>query len=65
MKCDMAGIAVSYGSACGAKSFKPSHVLESMGLPDKRVKESVRISFGPGNTVAEAKEGVKRMADFL
>ena len=65
MKCDMAGVAVSYGSACGAKSFKPSHVLESMGLPDKRVKESVRISFGPGNTVAEAKEGVKRMADFL
>jgi cysteine desulfurase len=65
MKCDMAGIALSYGSACGAKRFKPSHVLKAMGYSEKRVKESVRISFSPANTIAEAKDAVKRMNRVL
>lgn len=64
-KCDMAGAAISYGSACGAKSFKPSHVLSAMGLSEKRIKESVRISFGPGDTITEAKEGAKRIKKAL
>jgi len=64
-KCDMAGLAISYGSACGAKSFKPSHVLTAMGLSEKRVRESVRISFGPGDTMAEAKEGARRIKKAL
>ncbi|MDD4931187.1 MAG: cysteine desulfurase family protein [Candidatus Colwellbacteria bacterium] len=65
MKADMAGVAISYGSACGAKSFKPSHVLSAMGLAEKRIKESIRISFGPENTIAEAREGVKRLKRAL
>lgn len=52
MKLDLKGIAVSTGSACTAGNVDPSHVLEAMygkGAPE--VKESVRVSFGYGNTV--------------
>ncbi|MFA6650599.1 MAG: cysteine desulfurase family protein [Candidatus Paceibacterota bacterium] len=52
---DMAGIAVSYGSACSARAFKSSRVLESMGYSEKRVLESIRISSGRETTMAEAK----------
>ncbi|MDD5099104.1 MAG: cysteine desulfurase family protein [Candidatus Colwellbacteria bacterium] len=65
MKCDLLGLAVSYGSACGAKSFKPSHALEAMGLSEKRIRESVRVSFSPANTLSEAKEGVRRIKKAL
>ncbi len=44
---DLAGIAVSGGSACTAGSIEPSHVLTAMFGPDSpRISESIRISFG-------------------
>lgn len=51
VKLDLAGYAVSGGSACTAGSLEPSHVLTAMfGADSPRVKESVRISFGSVNT---------------
>ena len=48
---DLAGIAVSGGSACTAGSIEPSHVLTAMFGPDSpRISESIRISFGALNT---------------
>lgn len=44
---DMAGIAVSAGSACSSGSLKGSHVLEAMGWDEKAAGEVVRVSFGP------------------
>lgn len=44
---DLAGIAVSAGSACSSGSVKPSHVLAAMGMADKAAREAIRISFGP------------------
>ena len=51
---DLAGFAVSGGSACTAGSLTPSHVLTAMfGQDSPKVSESIRISFGRYNTVEE------------
>jgi cysteine desulfurase len=38
-------IAISNGSACTSQSYKPSHVLKAMGLPEANIKGAVRISL--------------------
>lgn len=54
---DLAGIAVSSGSACTAGSIEPSHVLVSMfGKQSERTKNSIRFSFGMGNTEDEVRK---------
>lgn len=47
---DLEGIAVSTGSACSSGSLEPSHVLQAMGLPAARTRNSIRFSLGPGTT---------------
>ncbi len=43
---DMAGIAVSAGSACSSGTLKTSHVLGAMGWDERSASEVVRVSFG-------------------
>lgn len=50
---DMAGIAVSAGSACSSGSLKTSHVLAAMGWDEAAAREVVRVSFAPTTTEAE------------
>lgn len=50
---DMAGFAVSAGSACASGSMKPSHVLTAMGWDMQASQEVVRVSFGRSTTRAE------------
>ncbi len=51
---DLQGFAVSTGSACSAGDVSPSHVLQAMhGQKAPLLKESIRISFGYGNTLEE------------
>lgn len=51
---DLAGFAVSGGSACTAGNVEPSHVLVAMFGPDSpRVTESIRVSFGVMNTTEQ------------
>ncbi len=49
MAFDLAGIAVSAGSACSAGKVEPSHVTEAMGLGDDEAVTAVRISLGEGS----------------
>ncbi len=51
---DLAGIAVSSGSACTAGSVEPSHVLVAMfGNTSERLTNSIRFSFGYSTTEEE------------
>jgi len=50
---DLAGIAVSSGSACASGSLDPSHVLLAMGLSMPEALGSVRLTVGPATTDAE------------
>ncbi|KRN25557.1 cysteine desulfurase family protein [Lacticaseibacillus camelliae] len=51
---DLAGFAISGGSACTAGSLEPSHVLTAMyGADSPRVAESIRVSFGAFNTTMD------------
>ena len=50
---DLAGIAVSAGSACSSGSMKPSRVLAAMGVASDIAGSAIRISFGPDTSEAE------------
>jgi len=50
---DMAGIAVSAGSACSSGTLKPSQVLTAMGWPEEEAREVIRVSLSPSTTKAE------------
>lgn len=46
IRLDLAGFAVSAGSACSAGAAHPSHVLTAMGLSPEEAKCAVRVSLG-------------------
>jgi cysteine desulfurase len=48
---DLKGYAVSHGSACKAKVIEPSRVLLKMGASKADALNSIRVSFGPSNTM--------------
>ncbi len=50
---DMAGIAVSSGSACTSGATEPSHVLVAMGVPPQEASSAIRFSLGKDNTSEE------------
>jgi len=50
---DLAGIAVSAGSACASGKAKASPVLAAMGVPDDVAAGFLRLSFGPDTSEAE------------
>ncbi len=62
---DLAGIAVSTGSACSSGAVTPSRVLTSMGLDEGRVKSAVRFTFGRGNTLQETEYAAVKLKEAV
>lgn len=63
---DLAGFAVSAGSACSSGSMKSSHVLTAMAVEPEIANGAVRVSFGPDtgeDDVAAFVEEWQRIAD--
>ncbi|TCP94550.1 cysteine desulfurase [Sphingomonas sp. PP-CE-1A-559] len=68
IRLDMAGFAVSAGSACSSGSMRPSHVLAAMGYSPEVAAEVVRVSFGWTTTpedVAKFAEAWTRIAQDI
>jgi cysteine desulfurase len=53
MLLDLAGFAVSTGSACQAGVPEPSHVLLAMGVEESTARGALRISIGPETSEAD------------
>ena len=62
---DLAGIAVSSGSACSSGSLEPSHVLLAMGVPEETAHGSIRFTFGTDNTEEEVDYAVDVLAETV
>jgi len=50
---DLAGFAISAGSACASGKVSSSAVLEAMDIPGPITRSSIRVSIGPGTTWAQ------------
>lgn len=59
MNFDLAGIAVSAGSACSSGKVKRSRVLAAMGIAEELADCSVRVSLGP----TSSEESIDRFVD--
>ena len=58
---DMAGLAVSTGSACSSGAGLPSPVLKAMGIPTNKINSSIRFSLGFSTTMGE----IEKSAEIL
>jgi len=56
---DLAGVAVSSGSACSSGKVQPSHVLEAMGYGPELAKGAVRLSLGWSTSEADIDLAIK------
>ena len=62
---DLAGIAVSSGSACSSGSLEPSHVLQAMGVDIVLCHGSIRFSFGSANTIEQVDYAVEKLKEIV
>lgn len=64
MQLDLAGLAVSLGSACASGSTRPSPVLLAMGCSEARARSSVRLSFSAHTTPDEISTAARTLAEI-
>lgn len=62
---DLAGVAVSTGSACASGNTDPSHVLQAMGVPKDLIEGSLRFSLGWGNTDEDIDRVIEVLPDIV
>lgn len=62
---DLAGLAVSSGSACLVGSVQPSHVLAAMGVPAEWASATVRFSIGSQIRDEDLAEIVRRVREVV
>lgn len=65
MALDIAGYAISGGSACSSGSTKPSATLKEIGMDDAMAMRTVRISFGKNLTESNIRNLSKSISDII
>jgi cysteine desulfurase len=65
MRFDLAGIALSSGSACSSGRVRRSHVLLAMGVPPDLAVCALRISFGSTSTRADVIRFLRELENSL
>lgn len=55
---------ISNGSACNSKSYKPSYVLTAMGIDDKMINNSIRISWGHELELEEIEKSITGLIEI-
>lgn len=64
MALDLAGIAVSAGSACSSGKVKASHVLDAMGFAAAEAGAAIRVSLGWMTEPSDIEAFVRSWTDF-
>jgi cysteine desulfurase len=59
---DLAGVAVSAGSACSSGKVKASHVLNAMGVSEELARGAIRVSLGFATKSADIKKFLEAFA---
>jgi cysteine desulfurase len=62
---DLAGIAVSSGSACSSGKVEASHVLSAMGVPEEVAQGAIRVSLGFATRRADIDNFLKAFAELV
>ena len=62
---DMAGYAISTGSACSSRSFKPSQVLLAIGKSEIESFQTIRVSMGKDTTKEDIDGLIEEMSKIV
>jgi cysteine desulfurase len=62
---DLAGVAVSSGSACSSGKVEASHVLGAMGVADELRQGAIRVSLGFGTVNADIYSFLKAFGELI
>jgi cysteine desulfurase len=62
---DLAGFAVSSGSACSSGKVEASHVLSAMGVPEEIAQGAIRVSLGFATKRADIENFLKAFAELV
>ena len=62
---DLAGVAVSSGSACSSGKVEASHVLGAMGVADELQQGAIRVSLGFGTVNADIYSFLKAFGELI
>ncbi|MCC5832995.1 MAG: cysteine desulfurase [Chlamydiales bacterium] len=65
MQLDLAGIAVSHGSACSSGAVEPSRVLLNMGVDPLLARSSIRFSLSRFTTQDEIENAIEVVVDLV
>ncbi len=65
IKFDLAGIAVSHGSACAGRKSEPSHAVLALGFGKERAERSLRLTLGTPTTKRQIDKAAKRIINLV
>jgi cysteine desulfurase len=62
---DLAGFALSTGSACASGAVEPSHVIRAMGFEEAEARSAVRISLGWSTSTADVDRFLETLPEVV